>query len=92
MKTLFKLDIDDFQKKIIRIQISCNFLHQVKAKLGIFLDSKRYPFSPKVAWIHTLITGQRGTMPGVEKHTISRVFVYGDGLRYLPSDLPRTPS
>ncbi len=44
IRTHFKLDINDFQKKIIKIQISCNFRHQVKAKLGIFLDSKRVPF------------------------------------------------
>ncbi len=32
--------------------------------------------------------GKHGTVPKVEKHTLSRVFVYGDGFRYWPSDLP----
>ncbi len=41
-----------------------------------------YPFCPKIALIHTLNTGQHGILPGIEKHTLSHVFVYGDGLRW----------
>ncbi len=33
----------------------------------ILRASKRYPFCPKIAWIHTLIMGRHGLVPGVEK-------------------------
>ncbi len=43
--------------------------------------SKMYPFCPKIAWIHTLITCQSRSVAGVEKHTLSLVFDYGNGFR-----------
>ncbi len=52
--------------------------------LQVVRVSKRYSFSPIIAWIHTLIIGKNGSVPGVEKHTLSLVFVYGDGFRYSP--------
>ncbi len=49
---------------------------------------KRYPFCAKVARIHTLIMGQRRTVPDVEKQTSSRVFACSDGIICWPSGLP----
>ncbi len=37
------------------------------------LDIKSYPCCRKIAWIHTLITGQCRSVPGGEKHAISLV-------------------
>ncbi len=34
----------------------------------------------KIALIYTLNTGQHGTLPGIVKHTLYRVFVYSDEL------------
>ncbi len=43
---------------------------------------KMYPLCAKITLIHTLNTGQHVTLLRVEKHTLPRVFVYGDGFKW----------
>ncbi len=46
---------------------SCMILQVVRD--AMFCITLHVSFCPNIAWIHILIMGQHGTVPGVEKHT-----------------------